>query len=291
MSLQPDTVRSRPRRSQPPRRLRLLVGLLVASAALSGCTARMSMEVKASGTFDAVIELRDTTGTVFDATPDCSPYSTPEALGVSSPGGAQVSARPLTGTEGAGCEVTVTDVPVPEAGASGSLPEAEGDRPLVVRDGKVFKVALPPLSAPAPSAAPTATADTAEAPGAAPDGEEASIAPAAPPAGAAPGNETQAPAESLAQLVSTHLQITFPGAVVDGGGGSVDGRTVTWTDPDVISAGVQATGLATPDAGLSLWDRFKTWIAVGLVSAVLVAGLALARRRGRERRSPQAFDA
>lgn len=283
MSLRPAASAATSRPLHTPGRLRLVVGLLAATAALSGCTARMDMEIKASGTFDAVIEMRDTTGTVFDAVPDCSPYSSPEALGITGSSGAQVSARPLTGAEGSGCEVTVTDVPVMEVSATNGTPGTEGGQPLVVREGDLFKVSLPPLTAPAPSPAPTTGGTPGADPGAAPDGGQ----PATPPAPPA-GGEAQAPTGSLAQLVSTHLQITFPGAVVDGGGGLVEGRTVTWSDPEVLADGVQATGLAEAGAGLSLWDRFKSWIAVGLTSAVLVTAVLVLRRRGRGHRSRRA---
>lgn len=279
MSLRLDAASS-PRLLRAPGRLRLLAGLLATTAALSSCTARMSMEVKASGTFDAVIEMRDTTGTVFDAVPDCSPYSSPEALGITGSSGAQVSARPLTGAEGSGCEVTVTDVPVMEVSATNDTPGTEGGQPLVVREGDLFKVSLPPLTAPAPSPAPTTGGTPGADPGAAPEGGQAASTPA--------GSEAQAPAESLAQVVSARLQITFPGAVVDGGGGLVEGRTVTWSDPEVLADGVQATGLAEAGAGLSLWDRFKSWIAVGLTSAVLVTAVLVLRRRGRGHRSRRA---
>ncbi|TRW46483.1 LppM family (lipo)protein [Georgenia yuyongxinii] len=40
------------------------------------------------------------------------------------------------------------------------------------------------------------------------------------------------------------LAVTFPGEVVDDGGGDVTGTTVTWTDPAVLSSGVTATGRA-----------------------------------------------
>lgn len=280
MSLHPAASAATSRPLSALGRLRLVVGLLAVSTALSGCTARMSMEVKASGTFDAVIEMRDTTGTVFDAVPDCSPYSSPEALGITGSSGAQVSARPLTGAEGSGCEVTVTDVPVMEVSATNGTPGTEGGQPLVVREGDLFKVALPPLTAPAPSPAPTTGGTPGADPGAAPEGGQAASTPA--------GSEAQAPAESLAQVVSARLQITFPGAVVDGGGGLVEGRTVTWSDPEVLADGVQATGLAEAGAGLSLWDRFKSWIAVGLTSAVLVTAVLVLRRRGRGHRSRRA---
>ena len=95
-------------------------------------------------------------------------------------------------------------------------------------------------------------------------------------------------------MVDAHLTITFPGAVVDAGGGTVSGSTVSWDDADVLSDGVSASGYATASRGLSLWDRFGGWIAgaVALVGAAVAwAGIRKRCRRiaasaAQERRRP-----
>lgn len=268
----PDTA------ARPLRRPAATVALaLAACLALVGCTARMDMEIKPSGTFDAVIEMRDTSGTVFTAEPDCSQYSSPEALGVTDPGQAKVSAEPLTGQDGSGCLVTVSDVPVADpaqAGATGTGAPGNPEEasPLVRHEGELYVVTLPPLFAPE---------DEPGGPEPSPDPSPAGQ-PAAPPG---PGGESAQPSpESLSGLVDAQVRITFPGAVVDGGGGQVDGRTVTWTDPDVISDGVQASGMASPGQGLSLWDRHKNAITAALVVGALVAGALAWRKRSQQQR-------
>lgn len=83
------------------------------------------------------------------------------------------------------------------------------------------------------------------------------------------------------------LRVTFPGRVISHtGNASVEGRTVTWSNPKDLSAagGVQATGsmatgLAAVPAGV--------WIAIGAGAAVLalaVLAIVLGRRRRAGRR-------
>ncbi len=255
----------RPRTAAPPRRrpAATIAAALTTCLALAGCTARMDMEIKPSGAFDAVIEMRDTSGTVFATEPDCSQYSSPEALGVTDLGEAKVSAKPLTGEKGSGCLVTVSDVPVAGPTQTGGAGSQDETTPLVRREDDLYVVTLPPLFAPEENAGgPSQSQATSPTP----SGQQ----PAAPPT---PGSQTTPPSpDSLAGLVEARLQITFPGAVVEAGGGKVDGRTVTWTDPDVISNGVRASGMAEAGGGLSLWDRFKTWITAGLLVAATSLG-------------------
>ncbi|WP_194949394.1 LppM family (lipo)protein [Actinomyces trachealis] len=274
MSLPPAPVEQtagRRRRLLCTRPWALSVALLGAPL-LAGCTAKLDMDIKATGTFDAVVEMRDTTGTVFEADPDCSSMSSPQALGLTQIGSAQVTASKLTGADGSGCLVRISEVPV----ADGPSSDGEGgSQPLVTRNGDKFTVKLPPLTSPEPT--PTATPEAG--------GLAGPPLPTGPPAAtAAPPSPT-----SLSGLVTAHLQITFPGAVVDGGGGQVDGRTVTWTDPDVISEGVQASGLAQENAGLGFWDRFKHWITAGAFLTVIVLAVGLVRRnqRGSRRKTAQ----
>ena len=74
------------------------------------------------------------------------------------------------------------------------------------------------------------------------------------------------------------MTISFPGAVIDAGGDRISGSSVTWTDPDVLAAGVRATGYATSNASLNVWDRFSTWIIGGVVAVGIGVGAAAWRR-------------
>ncbi|MFD1506288.1 hypothetical protein FE374_17190 [Georgenia yuyongxinii] len=91
------------------------------------------------------------------------------------------------------------------------------------------------------------------------------------------------------------LAVTFPGEVVDDGGGDVTGNTVTWTDPAVLSSGVTATGRAAgpgvvageagsdgvagalPTGSLSwLW-----WALAGVGALAAIGGIVFLTRRTR----------
>ena len=69
------------------------------------------MTISPADTYDVVMEMRDTTGTVFTADTDCSAYANPELVGEFR--GAQVSARAIGSVDdddGVGCEVRVAGV-------------------------------------------------------------------------------------------------------------------------------------------------------------------------------------
>ena len=252
------------------RRLAVVAVCSAAAALTAGCTAHMDMTISPADTYDVVMEMRDTTGTVFTADTDCSAYANPELVGEFR--GAQVSARAIGSVDdddGVGCEVRVAGVAVP--GAS----QAPQGASLVVHDGDLYVVDLTALAAGltgrgAPGAA--GGADDASAGPADPAGDGASGAPAG---GAGAGSGATG---SLNGVVDARVTISFPGAVVDAGGGRVSGSSVTWTDPDVLAAGVRATGYATSNAGLNVWDRFSTWIIGGVVAVGIGVGAAAWRR-------------
>ena len=226
--------------------------ITAAALSLSACTAHMDMTIAPSDTYDATLVLRDTTGSVLTADTDCQDYADPSVVGTSD--GADVTATQIGSAddaEGVGCEVKATGVRIPDADeAAGS-----GTVPLVMRDGDRYVVTVSPI--------PTGL-----------DG-----APATSDAGAA------STTEPLASTVDARLSVTFPGAVVDDGGGSVSGRTVTWEGTDTLTNGVSASGYATPDEGLGVLDRFGVWIAVGVGVAGLAMGAAAAMVVVRRRRS------
>lgn len=267
--------------------------LLVAAACLTlgACTAHMEMTISPKDSYDVVLEMRDTTGEVITADTDCANYADPAIIGASE--GTKVTSTPIGGAgdkDGLGCLVTVTGVSIPQA-------SEETDGALVVRDGDLYVVTISGLF----PEAPPSTAQPADATPAADNAANADNPDngATPQAGAAPGAPTAGGAEatptiSLNAMVDAHLTITFPGAVVDAGGGTVSGSTVSWDDADVLSDGVSASGYATASRGLSLWDRFGGWIAgaVALVGAAVAwAGIRKRRRRiaagaAQERRRP-----
>ena len=244
------------------RRLAVVAVCAAAAALTAGCTAHMDMTISPADTYDVVMEMRDTTGTVFTADTDCSAYADPALVGEFR--GAQVSARAIGSVDddaGVGCEVRVTGVAVPGATQA---PQGAG---LVVHDGDLYVVDLTALAAGLTGGG---------APGVA-GGEDGAGG-----ASGATGGEDGAGSGatgSLNGVVDARVTVSFPGAVVDAGGGRVSGSSVTWTDPDVLAAGVRATGYATSNAGLSVWDRFSAWIIGGVVAVGIGVGAAAWRRR------------
>ena len=260
------------------RRLAVVAACAAAAALTAGCTAHMDMTISPADTYDVVMEMRDTTGTVFTADTDCSAYADPALVGEFR--GAQVSARAIGSVDdddGVGCEVRVTGVAVPGATQA---PQGAG---LVVHDGDLYVVDLTALATGltgggAPGAA--GGEDGASAGGAGPARDGASGAGSGG-AGAGSGGAGAGSGAtgSLNGVVDARVTVSFPGAVVDAGGGRVSGSSVTWTDPDVLAAGVRATGYATSNAGLSVWDRFSAWIIGGVVAVGIGVGAAAWRRR------------
>ena len=232
------------------RRRTAQIAALVATASLglSACTANMDMTIDASDTYDATLVMRDTTGSLLTEDTDCQDYADPSLVGASE--GADVtSTRIGSADDEEGVGCEVKVTAVKIPDADEA--EAAGTVPLVSRDGDRYIVTLAPID--------TGAGD--------PDG-----------------------AASTSEPIGTdaHLSVTFPGAVIDAGGGSISGRTATWEGADSLVNGVTASGYATPNEGLSFIDRFGLWIA-GLVAVAVLAGLAvgaaiiLRRRRRRDR--------
>jgi hypothetical protein avisC_04117 len=231
------------------RRRTAQIAALVATASfgLSACTANMDMTIDASDTYDATLVMRDTTGSLLTEDTDCQDYADPSLVGASE--GADVTSTRIGSAddeEGVGCEVKVTAVKIPDADEA----EAAGTVPLVSRDGDRYIVTLAPI-------------DT----------------------GAASAGGPDDAASSTSEPIGTdaHLSVTFPGAVIDAGGGSISGRTATWEGADSLANGVTASGYATPNEGLSFIDRFGLWIAGLVAIAGLAVGAAIILRRRRRR--------
>lgn len=251
------------RRKRTLARARRLAPAVVAAAlALSGCTAHMDMRLDTAGTYDVDLVMRDTTGTVFTDAADCQELATESLVG--SGADVTVTASPIGSADdadGLGCEVHVTGVSIPDAADA----EAAADQ-LVVRDGDLYVVHLAGFGiTPADDAQ-----DDADAAAAATDATQAATA--------------GSTAESLNTVVDARLSITFPGAVVDAGGGTVKDTTVIWEDADLLYDGVSASGRVQAGAGVSVWDRYGTWIVAGVAAAGAAAGAAALWRRHSRRR-------
>ncbi|WP_366180925.1 hypothetical protein ABXS69_01885 [Actinomyces timonensis] len=223
--------------------------------ALSACTANLEMEIGEDGRYSAVVEMRDSTGKVLKSEDDCQSLADKAVAGTSASSRAEV----LEADDAEiACKITVSGVEIPSSDQA--APGA-----IVAREGDLYVVELTTLTdrltVPTGAATPSGRGDSQGPQGSAPPG--AAVGP------------TAAPLDS-------RISVTFPGAVVDGGGGRVDGRTVTWEDTDALVAGIRATGYARANAGLGFWDRYSWWVIGGTAAlAAAVATAAFMRRRAR----------
>ena len=86
--------------------------------------------------------------------------------------------------------------------------------------------------------------------------------------------------EKYKSLIDTKLTVTFPGAVIDAGGGKVQGHKVTWSGPQILATGVRASGYAIGDGGMPWYSASRpwAWLIVGSVFALTVFGFWRRRR-------------
>ena len=86
--------------------------------------------------------------------------------------------------------------------------------------------------------------------------------------------------EKYKSLIDTKLTVTFPGAVIDAGGGKVQGHKVTWSGPQILATGVSASGYAIGDGGMPWYSASRpwSWLIVGSVFALTAFGFWRRRR-------------
>ncbi|MFC4554534.1 LppM family (lipo)protein [Georgenia faecalis] len=77
------------------------------------------------------------------------------------------------------------------------------------------------------------------------------------------------------------IAVTFPGPVVDDGGGEVDGNTVTWTGMEALSGGVTASGEAEGSGASAAAGSPVLWIVLAVVLLLVIAAVIffLTRRK------------
>ena len=80
--------------------------------------------------------------------------------------------------------------------------------------------------------------------------------------------------EKYKSLIDTKLTVTFPGAVIDAGGGKVQGHKVTWSGPQILATGVSASGYAIGNGGMPWYSASRpwAWLIVGSVFALTAFG-------------------
>lgn len=214
--------------------------------------------------------------------------------------------------DGVGCRIVITGVAVPDAAASPSADSSPGttgvpgsadtsgdaaaDR-LVVREGDLYVVDLSAATELLTGTASLGQVEEGTTQGGSHDGtgkepgeaaassegaDQGAEDPTAPAGSSADGGDVDdspdssldsSAAQIVSQAVDVHVSVTFPGAVVDAGGGTVasSGRTVTWDSAKQAASGLTATGYASERTGLGWWARYRTHVLVGVVAACAAA--------------------
>ena len=236
----------------------------------------MDLTVHQEGTYDAVIRMMDNTSSQITSTSQCKQLASSLRSSIATNKGSEIKVKSIKGDEGIGCEFTFKSIPVATA-ATKPAPNASGastanasanasasptgaTNALVWRQGNKVFVRIPGVNTDgdSESASPSASTSTGSGSGnsAGSNGSNGSAGSAG--SGSSSGSGSSGGSsksggsddvvEKYKSLIDTKLTVTFPGAVIDAGGGKVQGHKVTWSGPQILATGVSASGYAIGNA-------------------------------------------
>lgn len=267
----------------------------------------MDLTVHEEGTYDAVIRMVDNTSSQITSTSQCKQLASSLRSSIATNKGSEIKVKSINGDEGIGCEFTFKSIPVataatkPAPNASGastanasanaSASPAGATNALVWRQGNKVFVRIPGVNtdgnSEAATASPSAGASTGSG-GSSGSGNSAGSNGSAGSAGSGSGGSNGSGksgsgddvVEKYKSLIDTKLTVTFPGAVIDAGGGKVQGHKVTWSGPQILATGVSASGYAIGDGGMPWYSASRpwAWLIVGSVFALTAFGFWRRRR-------------
>lgn len=253
----------------------------------------MDLTVHQEGTYDAVIRMVDNTSSQITSTSQCKQLASSLRSSIATNKGSEIKVKSINGDEGIGCEFTFKSIPVATA-ATKPAPNASGastanasanasaspagvTNALVWRQGNKVFVRIPGVNtdgnSEAATASPSAGASTGSGGSGGSNGSAGSSG-----SGSSGGSDDVV--EKYKSLIDTKLTVTFPGAVIDAGGGKVQGHKVTWSGPQILATGVSASGYAIGDGGMPWYSASRpwAWLIVGSVFALTVFGFWRRRR-------------
>lgn len=277
----------------------------------------MDLTVHEEGTYDAVIRMVDNTSSQITSTSQCKQLASSLRSSIATNKGSEIKVKSIKGDEGIGCEFTFKSIPVAtaatkpipnasaastaNASANASASPAGVTNALVWRQGNKVFVRIPGVNtdgnSEAATASPSAGASTGSggsggsngsAGSAGSNGSNGSAGSAG--SGSSSGSGSSGGSsksggsddvvEKYKSLIDTKLTVTFPGAVIDAGGGKVQGHKVTWSGPQILATGVSASGYAIGDGGMPWYSASRpwAWLIVGSVFALTVFGFWRRRR-------------
>lgn len=272
----------------------------------------MDLTVHEEGTYDAVIRMVDNTSSQITSTSQCKQLASSLRSSIATNKGSEIKVKSIKGDEGIGCEFTFKSIPVAtaatkpapnasaastanaSANAKASASPTGATNALVWRQGNKIFVRIPGVNtdgdSEAAGASPSASTSAGSGSGnsAGSNGSNGSAGSAG--SGSSSGSGSSGGSsksggsddvvEKYKSLIDTKLTVTFPGAVIDAGGGKVQGHKVTWSGPQILATGVSASGYAIGDGGMPWYSASRpwSWLIVGSVFALTAFGFWRRRR-------------
>lgn len=268
----------------------------------------MDLTVHQEGTYDAVIRMVDNTSSQITSTSQCKQLASSLRSSIATNKGSEIKVKSIKGDEGIGCEFTFKSIPVAtaatkpapsasaastangsanaNASANASASPAGVTNALVWRQGNKVFVRIPGVNTDGDSEAASPSASTSAGSGsgnsAGSNGSNGSAGSAG--SGSSSGSGSSGGSsksggsddvvEKYKSLIDTKLTVTFPGAVIDAGGGKVQGHKVTWSGPQILATGVSASGYAIGNGGMPWYSASRpwAWLIVGSVFALTAFG-------------------
>lgn len=261
----------------------------------------MDLTVHEEGTYDAVIRMVDNTSSQITSTSQCKQLASSLRSSIATNKGSEIKVKSIKGDEGIGCEFTFKSIPVAtaatkpapnasaastaNASANASASPAGVTNALVWRQGNKVFVRIPGVNTDGNSEAATASPSAGASTGSGGSGgSNGSAGSAGSGSGSSNGSGKSGSGDDVVEkyksLIDTKLTVTFPGAVIDAGGGKVQGHKVTWSGPQILATGVSASGYAIGDGGMPWYSASRpwAWLIVGSVFALTVFGFWRRRR-------------
>lgn len=258
----------------------------------------MDLTVHEEGTYDAVIRMVDNTSSQITSTSQCKQLASSLRSSIATNKGSEIKVKSIKGDEGIGCEFTFKSIPVATAAtkpapsasaastangsANASASPAGVTNALVWRQGNKVFVRIPGVNTDGNSEAASPSASTGSGGSGGSNGSAGSAGSGKSDGSSGSGKSGSGDdvVEKYKSLIDTKLTVTFPGAVIDAGGGKVQGHKVTWSGPQILATGVSASGYAIGNGGMPWYSASRpwSWLIVGSVFALTAFGFWRRRR-------------
>lgn len=260
----------------------------------------MDLTVHQEGTYDAVIRMVDNTSSQITSTSQCKQLASSLRSSIATNKGSEIKVKSIKGDEGIGCEFTFKSIPVAtaatkpapnasaastanaSANANASASPTGATNALVWRQGNKVFVRIPGVNTDGNSEAASPSASTGSGGSGGSNGSAGSAGSGKSDGSSGSGKSggSDDVVEKYKSLIDTKLTVTFPGAVIDAGGGKVQGHKVTWSGPQILATGVSASGYAIGNGGMPWYSASRpwAWLIVGSVFALTAFGFWRRRR-------------